>query len=226
MRGLHVSRYFILALVMLIGGCDGAAIDERAAADLHVDLSALMMSRPQQEACAHPLDEVVLMANGREVGRQTLPENSFVVVFEEVEVEVGEVEFTAEILTNTGAPVFRGSTREEIEGDGFGIELPVEVSAGLLLVCPRSLDTTFNSTLQLRNAGNQTLAVEIVPPDADCDGEPCLGFDPQEASIAAGSLEPVQVNRAEGDLQTHTVRITSTTGYVDVDIEASVFIID
>lgn len=225
--GTRVRSIAILAVAgMLASGCTEAGhLGHEATSHVEIDLSALRMQdvAGRQEECLSVLDEAVLRANGREVGREAFAPTAFSVIFEEVEVDVGDVAFEAAVWSRADALLFSGNASRRIEEDGFQVSVPLEAEDAVLVVCPASAQLSrlnnYSDSLRVLNPGSDTLAVRVSDETLRCDNEPCLWIENSLFVVHPHSFVTVWFGSNGGSLGMDSLRVASRVGDLSVPVE-------
>lgn len=142
-----------------------------------------------------------------------------------VTVEMGSVEFIAEVTSNNGSTLYTGSTLEDIRADGFQVTVPLQAVAPVMVVSRDSLDVSpdLPDSVEITNRGVGTLSWSIsgtTPPDTSCAG-PCLTFTPTSGDLTADQSQFVSVLAATDSTEPLLVQVTSAQGGVDLLVTTS-----
>lgn len=144
-----------------------------------------------------------------------------------VAVPQGEVRFVAQVLGNTGVPLFTGEATTRIDADDFQVTVPLRGVAPVLAVAADTIRLGPNVAtpfLRVLNPGSAPLtwAVDSSSPALrDCAGR-CFAFNTTDVvrlpSVPAGGVEvlPFSFVALRVRPATTRLRLTSAQGYVDV----------
>ncbi len=214
------------AALALTLGCQGNTVGPDGRAVVRIDLSGLTRSTlaGRQVGGLTPAAVVQLtVVTGSEVRGPT----SIVLDRGQLEAELevklpdGPANFVADVISNTGAPLYRGTEEAEIRGAGTRVDIIVRPIAPILAVRPDEIDLGVGErTFTVKNAGVAVLdwSVAAVTPQTlpECDGD-CLFFIEDSGQLGPG-LEQVVTVLSAPTTATFSVRLTSQTGFVDLAV--------
>jgi hypothetical protein len=212
-----------VGMCIIAVGCEqDKAVDVQRSSEsnVQIDLRALhrTSSTGQQGSCSSIVDSVSLLVDP-ESGSQhqygkKLAEGDSVVTFG-VKVEVGSVQFTANVLSNNQTLLYSKSQRTEVKADGFQVGLQLDKKAPVMVVCPDLLVVAWQSSasLLLENIGIGDLNWRIV------NVPPRLTINPASGSLPAQGQNTIVVQSNDTTAQTFPIRFDSQSGCIDLAIQ-------
>lgn len=110
----------------------------------------------------------------------------------DVTAPAGTVDFTAEVVSNNGTLLHRGTATEEIAADGFTVTIDVLPVSAMMIVAPDTADLRNGGSLDItiRNPGVATLDWTSL---TACDNTRCVVVVPKEDSIPPDGQQSITV---------------------------------
>lgn len=207
----------LVLLIALTGaGCDNndpAPPGETARSRITFDLGSLNTASLDGALveCQSVVSSVALFIDGELSAAQVVEPGQQVNFI--VEVDIGLVNFTAQVLSNNETVLFDDRITQMIEGDGFVVDLIPQPVNPVLEVCVDADQSKF----EISNRGIGDLAWQIVPPPPVCGmdmDQPCLTFDSEMGTVPEGGFTTVIFDILGDEPGPFTGRVESEVGAV------------
>lgn len=229
----HGLKAFGILLAMVPSSCGQPTGVGRVESEVVVDLSALLGTASARQALLSIVASAELDVDGQSqapvgvTGEE--PQASF-----PVQLDVGEHDFEARVLSNTGAVLYMGRNDGfPVTDDGFQVPIQMSPVSGVLFVTPGEIGVGGSTvgTIGLENRGSRDLRVTVgplTPPATSCGDETaCLflfGFE-GPVLVRAGATREIAVHAGSGDQASFSLRLTATDeqdaaplGFVDLPL--------
>lgn len=182
---------YTTAVLLTLGACTWPTRDD----DHRVSGTVMLVNAEPGAALVQPgpyvsvIDHLAIGvsdASGLVIGSASIPLQRYdSTASTTIELPEGLATFTAEVRSNTGVLLYRGSTTAEVR-EGFNIELPVVADTSVLVIQPDTLRTTGqrSGVFIVYNAGSKPLFWQLTSIDQRLCSEGC-NVTPQLGTIAA-----------------------------------------
>jgi hypothetical protein len=214
-----------LLLLACIPGCVDGQLDTSPSATIILDVAPLLHHTADgaQVVCATVAQEAVLRVDNRRRASLPITREVSSLVFEDVEVRPGRVQFDVEIRSSTNALLYAGGQTVEVEVEPFQVAVSLERENGVLRVCPAmQLGVRSVGWLEFTNVGDRPITVDLPQPPSSCSG-PCFTYGQSPTRFAVDPDDEVSVNIFVSELASgpYTLRIDSSVGYTEVEIHVN-----
>lgn len=236
--GTYFRWIICLALAMVLVACENRIIQparDGRVSQVRFDLSKIyQVPGLSQQSAASVIDSLALTVSQFDGTTQQFHQRVSLqdsTVLFDIALAPGNYDFQAEVFSNNGALLYTGTANQEIEEDGFQVDIQLRAVNSVMVVFPDSIDMVNNYQQMLffinkGRVGIDTLFWKIISytPPLDSCVEGCFYPSDTTGFVIAGSLDSISVFQTYIDQNAPEkiiMRIDSEVGYVDIKIRTN-----